>query len=298
MIQPVFSVIIPHRDCHDLLIRALKSIPVDNSIEILVVDNSIVPLDEKFLTIVNNHNCVLLHSDLKLGAGHARNVGLKYAKGKWLLFLDSDDFFTSNAFDSFSAFADSDYDVVFWGMEGRMSNSLEKITNRGSLYSTLIEHYMSRDCEDYVDRLKFGFLSPCAKMVCNKIVQNNSISFDEVPYNNDDMFAVKLAYFSHRITALNSVVYCATVRDNSISTTMTRQAIECKFLEVMKLNSFLRSIGKGRYQVSVMRYLYLMAVTDFWGMFKLLYFAFKYHNNIFIGYNNWISTITGRKIHG
>ena len=43
--QPLFSVIIPHYDILDLLMRCLKSIPVSEDIQVIVVDDNSADAD-------------------------------------------------------------------------------------------------------------------------------------------------------------------------------------------------------------------------------------------------------------
>ena len=81
----LFSVIIPHKDCIALLYRAVDSIPDSLDIQILIIDNSISPIPSDLFKR-NRKNVEIFYSDPQLGAGGARNTGLRYAKGKWLLF--------------------------------------------------------------------------------------------------------------------------------------------------------------------------------------------------------------------
>lgn len=43
-------------------------------------------------------NVEIYHNSKKKGAGTCRNIGLERARGKWLLFADSDDLFLDNFF--------------------------------------------------------------------------------------------------------------------------------------------------------------------------------------------------------
>ena len=44
-VSPTFSIIIPHKDIPDLLMRCLRSIPVSEDIQVIVVDDNSVGAD-------------------------------------------------------------------------------------------------------------------------------------------------------------------------------------------------------------------------------------------------------------
>ena len=82
----VFSIIIPHRNSVNTLPRLFNSIPDRDDLEIIVVDNSPVPLKREQITTTRTFN--LYYSEPNRGAGGARNVGIEQAKGKWFIFAD------------------------------------------------------------------------------------------------------------------------------------------------------------------------------------------------------------------
>ena len=96
MKQILISIIIPLHNGEDTIIRAVKS--VINSrlyrdlIEIVIVENG--STDQSFeiaqKLAAENSNIRVLKSDK--GTSFARNLGIEKSKGKWLIFLDADDY--------------------------------------------------------------------------------------------------------------------------------------------------------------------------------------------------------------
>jgi glycosyltransferase involved in cell wall biosynthesis len=100
------SVIIPVRGKIELLARAINSCIVQSSIpgEIIVVDDSVNEEEHKNITKVTSEfvqtieeaqlptSLIQLYSNGK-GASTARNLGIKRSNGRYLAFLDADDFF-------------------------------------------------------------------------------------------------------------------------------------------------------------------------------------------------------------
>ena len=88
-----FSIIIPHHNTPELLKACVDSIPIRDDLQIIIVDDN----SDKSVVDFNNFpgvackNLEVVLSQKGRGAGWARNEGLKYAQGKWILFADSDD---------------------------------------------------------------------------------------------------------------------------------------------------------------------------------------------------------------
>lgn len=89
---PAFSIIIPHKDIPDLLMRCLRSIPVSEDIQVIVVDDNSADADTYLdkCPELSRPYLEFVRTTKGKGAGYARNVGLDHAKGKWLLFADAE----------------------------------------------------------------------------------------------------------------------------------------------------------------------------------------------------------------
>ena len=110
------SVIIPHRNSTSTLSRLLDSIPYDDDVEVIVVDNSVIKVCRD--DICSKRKYTLIYSDPNKGAGCARNVGLSIASGKWVFFADADDYFSAEAFLSFQKYYSSANEIVFFKSRG------------------------------------------------------------------------------------------------------------------------------------------------------------------------------------
>jgi len=95
------SIIIPVFNQEELIIKALDSIPSRNDIEIIIVDDkSTDRTRENIMRYMLQHNMyedepkaiMLLENEENKGVGVSRNNGIEVAKGKYIMFLDSDDY--------------------------------------------------------------------------------------------------------------------------------------------------------------------------------------------------------------
>lgn len=94
--EPLVSIIIPVYNQEDLVIKALDSIPRDDRIEIIIVDDGSTdktPLSCKWWIEHNpNMNCKLIILPENKGLGNAKNVAYASCTGVYIHELDSDDY--------------------------------------------------------------------------------------------------------------------------------------------------------------------------------------------------------------
>lgn len=211
-----FSIIIPHYDTPQLLERCLKSIPERNDIQVIVVDDH-SPGIEDYLSlypILQNDNVLFITLSTSGGAGHARNVGLSKAVGKWLLFADSDDFFSDEMPTLIDEHVDSVADIVFFRKRSVLSSDISLEIPRSSWHEDIFHDYLTTGREDC---MRCNFPAPWAKMIRRDMIERYNIRFDEVRYSNDYYFSVMCGCKADKILVVNKFLYVVTVRDNSLS---------------------------------------------------------------------------------
>lgn len=94
----MISIVIPVYNRHDVIRNALDSIISTNEkdLEIIVVDDS---SDKDYGYLKNDYPCInIVKTPFNVGAGVAREYGLRFTNGEWILFLDSDDILCSGIF--------------------------------------------------------------------------------------------------------------------------------------------------------------------------------------------------------
>lgn len=280
-----FSVIIPHRNSVNTLKRLFDTIPERSDIEIILVDNSDVPITKEDVNI--NRDYQLCWADPKRFAGGARNVGIENAHGKWLVFADADDYFTPNAFDDYYKFVNSDVDIVYFGMDGVYIETGERST-RGDMFTQLVQKYLAGDIDEMT--LRTSFPSPCSKMVRHELVIKHSIRYDEVCANNDDFFALIAGYYANKVTAYDSLVYVYVASTGSIMHRRSKEVMQTRFEVILRCNQFKKHHGLGKYQGSVMYFLSESRHYGIKAIFEFVLMLVKYKQNPFIGMSNWLAT--------
>ena len=236
-----YSVVIPHKNCVPLLQRCLDSIPKRDDIQVIVVDDvSDLTEDERLLmeSFESNRIKVVFLTQSKF-AGGARNIGLSLAEGKWVVFSDSDDFFTPHAFEIMDDYVDSDYDILFFGHTACFSDTLEP-TNRYGERNRYVEEFAKTHSEAAEKQLRYHNPIPTSKMLRNSFLKEKNIRFEEIRASNDSMFSLLSGYYAHSIFADVRKTYCGTIRRGSLTQTKNRENTYCRYAEMVREYVFFR----------------------------------------------------------
>jgi glycosyltransferase involved in cell wall biosynthesis len=280
-----FSIIIPHKDSLEFLSKLLSTIPNSEKIEIIVVDNSPIPIKRE--EVNSDKHLRLLYSSPERGAGGARNVGIENAHGKWLLFADADDYFTDNAFETFYSQFNSDAELIFFCVDGTYLDSGEH-SDRGDSYTQMVKDFLNGKISEMDIRLNFP--TPWAKMIRHELVDRHHLRYDEVPVNNDDYFSLLIGYYATKIAAVDKITYIATVSRGSLTQRRDYEAIKSRFLVILRHNQFLKKHNLSQHQKSIMFTLFQARSFGIKKMLEFISLLIKYKQNPFIGYNRWFNT--------
>lgn len=274
-----YSIIIPHKNIPSLLQRCLDSIPQRDDIQIVIVDDNSSSEKVNFddFPAKNRKNTEVYFTKEGKGAGYARNVGLKHAIGKWLLFADADDFFNEGFLVHTDKYLDSDNDIIYWSINSVYSETLEP-ADRGVYINEYIMKAAQGDINS-TDFVRYKFLYPSAKMIRKKLVDDNNIFFDEVPASNDTMFGVKVGSKAQKVAFDTFQLYCLTLRKNSLVTSYSYRNLKSRLNVSFVLYYYLKNIGKEKYAQSSIGHLlqirhasYHKFVCDFFLVLKKLPF--------------------------
>lgn len=235
----VYSIIIPHKDIPQLLQRCLDSIPEREDVQVIVVDDNSSPevVDFSSFPGCDRPDVEVFFTKEGKGAGYARNCGLEYARGKWILFADADDFFRQGFLDVLDGYAYKDYDMVIFRADSVDSDTLLPVSPRQGCYADLSENAD-------LDKLKFSNVVPWGKLISHQLIQKYHIRFDETPAANDVLFSGYLDYHAQKVAASSGVIYCATLRKGSLEygavlgNLLARVDVACRY------NRFLYRIGR------------------------------------------------------
>ena len=221
-----YSFIIPHKNSPELLNRCLDSIPARNDVEIIIVDDNSEFCKRPHIKRINTE-VIFLPKEDSFGAGHARNVGMMNAHGKWLLFADCDDYYEDGFLTKLDAFKDQDIDILYF-LFYHFSPSKEQLN------TISFEKYMKSN-KTTADKNHFVLSStmPWNKMFNHEFIKSIKVTFEEIPVSNDAWFVLYSGAKAERISLLFEKLYHYI--DNSKGITKSKHPIEHYYL-AMKSN--------------------------------------------------------------
>jgi len=201
------SVIIPFFDETNLLKRAIKSVldQTYKNIEIIIINDNpdkkheILETKKKF----NSKYIKYIFNKRNIGPGLSRNRGILVAKGKYIAFLDSDDFWNKNKLLNQINF---------------MKKNNVKIchTSYGifDIHNNFLSKRIAKDM-DYYDLVKSCDIGMSTVVVERKLI--NRYPFPDIKTKEDYVVWLKISKNGFRIHGLNQILTRWTSRKNSLS---------------------------------------------------------------------------------
>lgn len=209
--MPKISVIIPVFNTSEYLKKNIDSIinQTLSDFEVIYVDDGSSDNSLGILEIyAAKDSRIKILKQSNAGAGVARNNGLSQANGEYLLFLDSDDFFSPSLFEhAYNKAISEKADIVIY----RVNTYNEKTKKYSDAHWAYRREYLptiSPFC--YKDILKHIFNSfqnwPWNKMFKHDFVKSNQLSFQPLLRTNDLFFTCTALVCAKRISLLDEVL--------------------------------------------------------------------------------------------
>lgn len=200
-----YSIIVPVYNVENYVIRCLESLKnqtYKGDYEVIIVDDGSTDnskkLVEKYIKDLTNFK---LYSKKNGGLSSARNYGIKKSTGKYLLFVDSDDYLDINTLKIIEDNSEENDIIVFDFYEDNEKEIKEVLTSDSSI-------------EDNSKRYIVSLPSACNKAFSKELF--NDIEFPIGLYYEDLGTIPKLAKKNNKIKFIDKPLYYYYKRENSI----------------------------------------------------------------------------------
>lgn len=202
-----YSIVVPVYNAENTIERCVESIIANNmdNIEIILIDDCSKDSSlEKCNAIAEKYKqIVVIHHDTNKGVSYARNTGIYAAKGKYTLFVDSDDWIDSLYCNTFDRYMSENPDSFL--ICGYVNHD-EKYNGRTDIigWNDIGEYKVSNIKTELEVIYRSNLLQQLwNKLFITEIIQNNKLKFDESISIGED-FRFILEYI--RVSKINKVV--------------------------------------------------------------------------------------------
>ena len=242
MLNPHYTLIIPHYNQPLLLKRLLDTVPVRTDLQVIVVDDGspvecvaqLEVLKKKypkmeFLLLPNNH-----------GGGAARNAGLKVAKGYYVFFADADDCFFTDALNTLlnRYSTQTSTDMICFN-----AKAIEEETGSPSNRADRLNWIMAQPEQKREQLLRYQHSEPWCKLIRREVIEKNDIQFDETPILNDVRFSYLVGHHADHVLVDDTVSYCVCNHQSSVGKKMVAERRKVYTRVMVRANRFFKQYG-------------------------------------------------------
>lgn len=233
--DPLVSIVMPVYNTEKYLRQAVDSVlgQTTRRIELIAVDDGSTDASLQILQeYAQADQRVRVLSQKNQYAGAARNLGLSHAKGEYLLFLDSDDFFDKNlVWDTYYKAKMTDADIVLFG-----GKHYHDVTGKSWVENYLLDAsaapttqpFQCRDCPDRIFQITSA--CPWTKLFRRKFVEDTGLQFQTIHNANDVFFVLSAVAMAERIVTLDrQYVYYRVGQKSNLQSSKKRYFFEAYY---------------------------------------------------------------------
>ncbi len=203
-----YSVIIPVYNSEKTIKKCIDSITSQNrtDVEIIIINDGSTDESESLCkALQREHNNIIYMYKENGGVSSARNSGLSVAKGKYVMFVDSDDYVDSACFDVLDNYTKSDadyYQFVFTIVANGIVKEMRAWPERSVNTLSEKEAFIS---ESVVTR---SINSCWARLYKRKIIEEKGLSFcEKLSVGEDLTFVFTFLLSADKIDRIDSNIY-------------------------------------------------------------------------------------------
>ncbi|MFD0047950.1 glycosyltransferase [Actinomycetes bacterium NPDC127524] len=234
MESPLISVIIPVYNVGKYISECLESVlnQTYKSIEMIVIDDGST---DQSLDIVKSfaekYSNIKVLTQCNSGQSVARNKGIECARGKYIYFLDSDDYILENTFETLiGVMEQKNLDFIHFGARPFIDGI--DIDLNENLYDVQ-KSFESRKVYDrqslLQDIIKAFRASPCLYIVKKEILINHNLRFTPNLLHEDELFTIEVILNVTSSMYDPKLYYQRRYRENSVMTSTSVDKLKKSF---------------------------------------------------------------------
>lgn len=231
-----FSIIIPIYNVEKYLDKCVNSLLNQDfeDYEIFLVNDSSTDSSGKIASsYANNKNIFFIDKKKNTGLSDSRNIGLKLARGEYIIFIDSDDYVESGCLKKIKKIIlDNLYpDIVYTGFiedrNGKSTTIYGYVSNKDTYYKNLdfLKSELSK---------RTLYAAACFGVYRRKLIIENELYFKLGIFHEDELWTPKILYNSKSVFTTELAYYHYVRREDSITRVKDKTKNGLDLLETCK----------------------------------------------------------------
>src|SRR5699024_6931123 len=222
------SILIPVFNTEEYLEECIDSLLHQNlkDYEIIMINDGSTDSSKKIIhSYMEDYPFIRYYEQTNSGQGTARNVGIDHARGKYIYFMDSDDYLVEYKLNKLlNIVIEENLDGIFFEGEAFLHGNVE----------------MKLQQFDYIRKKEYGCYSsgelllsdfslnndlivqPCLYIVKKSVLIDHNLYFPDKYKHEDEFFSVTLFLYLQKVCHVKEVVFRRRVRENSTMTNVNK----------------------------------------------------------------------------
>ena len=245
------SIIVPIYNAEKYLNKCIDSLvnQTKKELEFILVNDGSTDLSEDIIKSYKDKR-IKYFKNKNQGIGKTRNFGIDKATGKYLMFLDSDDYLDINACEKlYNKAIKEKSDLVVFDFY-RVEDTLKEVT---------INNFKSSSLKENPNLLLDINLGPCNKLIKRELIDKNNTRFNEKLKYEDTPFVAEIIKNANKISKLNEYLHYYVIHSNSETTVRDERVFD-----IIKIIDIIREQYKNeKYMEDVINKLTVRTLTNY-----------------------------------
>ena len=217
--KPLVSIIVPVYNVEPWLNKCIDSLIAQSykDIEILLINDGSTDKSGNICDeYLNKSNIISVFNNKNRGLSYSRNFGIKNSKGKYIMFVDSDDFISdSNVIEKFVEILEKEKSDFIYTSYCRFDDGKEDIVTENLPINIDSNDIKGKNGIEVLSLLisKNSYHHAAYLKICKRdFLINNNLYFKEGIYHEDAEWSPKLFYYSKKISLYHKPYYMRRMR--------------------------------------------------------------------------------------
>lgn len=222
------SIIVPIYNAENFIRRCIDSLinQTKKEIEIILINDGSTDNSEKIIKTYKDDR-IKYFKNKNQGIGKTRNFGIAKSTGKYIMFVDSDDYLELDACEKlYNKIKEDNSDLVVCDFYRVENENKEEV---------IINDFNSTSLSENKNLLLDINLAPWNKLYSSNLIKKNNIKFTEDLKYEDALFVVDSIRFSKRISKLNECLNNYVIHGNSETTVRDNRVFDIiKIIDIIR----------------------------------------------------------------